>query len=264
MRITHWFLGAMAAIAAVQLATAGLAAASPFVVCSNQTYALCAEASCFVYDGVAYCKCSILNGDSISLELSYSSPSGTQDACDANQLGQTNGYMLSTYSLPANAVKGGSAAVYTCPGLTNAGGGVPAPVAYGQCDGGFCFKSTSGQTFPGFDNPLQTDEIICSCPISTASTPGSTNPLGFGYQIFGAYNPTAPAGSRCDPNGCTLCSVAVANGSTIPVGAPTGGGRLLTVLLDGLPSPKFNQCLCTCTTDSNGNTSCAVASDTTR
>jgi hypothetical protein len=263
MRIARCLLAIMATTAGIQLATAGVAAASPFVVCSNQTYALCAEASCFLYDNVAYCKCDILNGDSISLQLSYSSPGGTQDACDVNAQGQANGYMLSTFSLPANSVKGGSAAVYTCPGPANKGAGVPAPVAYGQCDGGFCFKSTSGQSFPGFNAPLQADEIICSCPISTAATPGSTNPLGLGYQIFGSYNPTAPAGSRCDPNGCAACSVAVANGNTIPVGAPTGGGRLLTVLLDGRPNPKFNQCLCTCTTDSNGKTSCSVGADTT-
>ena len=29
------------------------------------------RASCSVYDGVAYCKCDILKGDSISLQLSF-------------------------------------------------------------------------------------------------------------------------------------------------------------------------------------------------
>jgi hypothetical protein len=33
----------------------------------------------------------------------------------------------------------------------NARGGVLAPGAYGQCDGGICFKSTTGKRFPGFN-----------------------------------------------------------------------------------------------------------------
>jgi hypothetical protein len=134
----------------------------PFVVCKNQRYALCAEASCFVYDGVAYCKCDVKNGDSISLQLSYSSPGGERNVCDVNRQGRTNGYMASTFSLPKDVMKGGSAAVYTCPGSADAGSGVIAPVAYGQCDGGFCFKSTRGQRISGFTGRLRADQIICS------------------------------------------------------------------------------------------------------
>ncbi len=71
----RWFLKAASIIAAVQLFTAVSALAdTPFVICEKQQYALCAQASCFVYDGVAYCKCDIMEGDSISLQLSYSSP----------------------------------------------------------------------------------------------------------------------------------------------------------------------------------------------
>src|SRR6266436_1631416 len=87
----------------------------PFVVCENQQYALCAEASCFVYDGVAYCKCDIKNGDSISLQLSFSSPAGERNVCDVNRQGKNNGYMISTFSLPKSAEKGGTSAAYTCP-----------------------------------------------------------------------------------------------------------------------------------------------------
>src|SRR5580692_5101833 len=101
----------------------------PFVVCEKPDYALCAAASCFIYDGVAYCKCDIKRGDSISLQLTYSSPTGEQNVCDVNQQGKTNGYMMSTFSLPTNVKKGGSAAVYTCPGSADAGSGVSAPVA---------------------------------------------------------------------------------------------------------------------------------------
>src|SRR5258708_28467004 len=85
----------------------------PFVVCKNQEYGLCAEASCFVYNGVAYCKCDIKSGDSISLQLSYTSPTGDRNVCSVNRQGKSNGYMVSTFSLPNNVKKGGTAAVYT-------------------------------------------------------------------------------------------------------------------------------------------------------
>ena len=271
MNIMRWF-EATSMMAALQLFTALSAFGfhldpffdpePPFVVCQNQQYALCAEASCFVYDGVAYCKCDILKGDSISLQLSISSRAGEQNVCDVNRQGRTNGYMVSTFSLPTDVLKGGRAAVYTCPGLDNARGGAVAPVAYGQCDGGICFKSTTGNRFPGFNGRLQDDEIICSCPISTESTKGSTD--NFGYQVFGKYHPKAPPGRRCDADACSSCSVPspTANGSTIPVGAPTGAGKFLTLKLDGA-IPDINECLCTCTTGPDGSTSCTVGEDTT-
>jgi hypothetical protein len=236
----------------------------PFVVCEKPDYALCAAASCFIYDGVAYCKCDIKRGDSISLQLTYSSPTGEQNVCDVNQQGKTNGYMMSTFSLPTNVKKGGSAAVYTCPGSADAGSGVSAPVAYGQCDGGFCFKSTRAQKIPGFTGHLQHDQIICSCPISTDATSGSSD--SFGYQIFGPYNPQAPIGSRCDASACAACSVPnpTANGTTLPVGAPTGGGKFLSLKLNGPPLPDINECLCSCrASGTNGAISCTVGEDRT-
>jgi hypothetical protein len=237
----------------------------PFVICKKQRYALCAAASCFVYDGVAYCKCDILRGDSISLQLSYSSPVGEQNVCDVNRQGKTNGYMVSTFSLPNDVTKGGRAAVYTCPGSADAGSGVIAPVAYGQCDGGICFKSSTGQRFPGFAGRLDDDEIICSCPISSGSTPGSSD--SFGYQVFGPYHPTAPKGSRCDASACASCSVPnpTANGTTLSVGAATGVPKFLALQLDGSPLPDINECLCTCTQAPGpaGSISCTVAEDTT-
>jgi hypothetical protein len=236
----------------------------PFVVCENQQYALCAEASCFVYNGVAYCKCDIKNGDSISLQLGFPSPAGERNVCDVNRQGRTNGYMVSTFSFPKNVKKGGSAAVYTCPGSADAGSGVSAPVAYGQCDGGFCFKSTRGQRIPGFTKRLRGNEIICSCPISTDATPGSSD--SFGYQVFGQYHPEAAVGSRCDVNACAACSVSnpTANGSTIPVGAPTGSAKFLTLKLDGPPIPDINECLCSCQASGpNGAISCTVGEDRT-
>ena len=270
----RWFFKATFFLATIQLFLAvsvfgsdldpSLNPEPPFVICQNQQYALCAEASCFVYDGLAYCECDILSGDSISLQLSYSGPAGEQNICDVNQQGKTNGYMVSTFSLPDNVKKGGSAAVYTCPGSADAGSGVSAPVAYGQCDGGICFKSTRDKHFPGLGK-LEGDQIICSCPISTGSTPGSSDSLG--YQVFGPYHPNAPKGSRCDASACTSCSVSnpTANGATLPVGAPTGSGKFLALKLDGPPIPDLNECLCTCTQAPglNGSISCTVGEDTT-
>src|SRR5215471_14220362 len=153
MPIMPRLLGALSTMAAIQLLTAvsafgfhldpPLAPEPPFVVCQDQQYALCAAASCFVYNGVAYCKCDILHKNSISLQLSFASRTGEHNVCDVNQQSKRNGYMVSTFSLPSAVLAGGREAVYTCPGPANQGHGVVAPVAYGQCDGGLCFKSTT-------------------------------------------------------------------------------------------------------------------------
>jgi hypothetical protein len=84
----RWFLKTMSIMAAVQLFTAVAAFGfhldppldlePPFVICEDQQYALCAAASCFVYNGLAYCKCDILKGDSISLQLSYAGPPASE------------------------------------------------------------------------------------------------------------------------------------------------------------------------------------------
>jgi hypothetical protein len=238
--------------------------APPFVTCPHQRYALCAAADCFVYNGVAYCKRDISHGDSISLQLDYTSPTGEdQNVCDANQQGRANGYMVSTFSLPNQVKKGGTEAIYTCPGSANAGSGVSAPVAYGQCDGGICYNSTRGQKFPGFSGRLHENQVICSCPISTGATPGSSDT--FGYQVIGAYNPTAALGSRCDASACASCSVSnpTANGSNLLVGSATGGGKFLTLQLYG-SIPEINECLCSCTQNGDGSVSCAVGEDTTQ
>ena len=232
---------------------------TPFVICQDQRYALCAEASCFVYDGVAYCECNVMRGDSISLQLSFSGPEGKQNVCKVNQEGVGNGYMVSTFSTPRNVIKGGTGAVYTCPGAANAGSGVIAPVAYGQCDGGICFTSSRGKQFLGFPE-LRHDEVICSCPISTSATLGSTN--RFGYQIFGPYNPDAPPGSKYDTSACASCSVSnpTANGSMIQVGAPTGTADFLSLKLNG-SVPQLNRCPCACSSGPRGAVTCTLGAD---
>ena len=110
-------------------------------ILDNQTYALCAVSHCFVFNDVAYCKCDVKFGESISLSLEYDR---NKDVCTVNAEGVKNGYMVSTFSVPPSNP---NEAIYTCPGGSNG--------AYAQCDGGICFKSTRGQRFPGFDEPFR-------------------------------------------------------------------------------------------------------------
>lgn len=203
---------------------AGSSTPSKFVVCSGQTYALCAVASCFVMDGVAYCQCEVQSGDSISLSYSYDD---NQNVCSVNAAGAENGYMVSTFSVPESVVApDGNEALYTCPAGTSDG-------AYAQCDGGLCFTSTEGKASPGFNRSLTDDEIICTCPITLAQ-PGTAR---VGYQIAGPY--------PCQKSFFQNCKRATANtktGSQIYVGAPIGTARLLARLLNG-SVPSLNQCL---------------------
>jgi len=195
-----------------------------FKICRSQIYALCAAASCFVLNDVAYCKCDVEFGDSVSLAFTYDGG----DVCTVNAKGRRNGYMVSTFSVPPAIVRpDGDMAIYTCPPETSDG-------AYGQCDGGVCFESTKGQAFPGFDKRLTESEIICSCPITVAD-PSTPNP---GYQIAGPY--------PCQQSFLKNCKSATANtktGSKIYVGAPTGSAVALSQLLYGRGNaPPIHRC----------------------
>jgi len=198
------------------------APASPFTICRGQTYALCATAQCFVFNKVSYCKCDVELGNSISLTEKFDQ----SNVCSVNAGGSSGGYMVSMYSLPQSIVApSGNQALYTCSGATSTG-------AYAQCDGGVCFTSTSGGTFPGFSGELGRSEIICACPITVAQ-PSRTS---IGYQIIGPY--------PCVQSYFEYCGSAVANtnnGSTILSGATTGGIRLFTRLLYG-SVPPLNEC----------------------
>jgi hypothetical protein len=193
------------------------AATDAYAICSNQTYALCAAASAFVYDDVSYAKCIIKHGNSISAPpLSFTNRKGqTVDICDVNAVGVRNGYMMSTFSLPLDVRKGGNKALYTCPAASTG--------PYAQCDGGFCFKSSSGQYFPGV-GWVAKNEIICSCPITKAEV---------SFQFIGPY--------PCQQQAFSACSQTVDNGSIIPVGSPPGAGRVLTEALYGHEFP-INEC----------------------
>lgn len=194
-----------------------------FAICDEQTYALCAVASCFVFNNLAYCTCDIKKGDSISVPYHYGRG---KNVCSVNADGVGNGFMVSTYSLPASVVAPrGDKALYTCRASTATG-------AYAQCDGGICFRSTQGQNFPGSNKPLKEGQIICSCPITVAD-PATAR---IGYQIAGPY--------PCQRSFFKYCDSRVANtntGSTIYVGAPTGTAAALTRLLDG-SAPPLNRC----------------------
>ena len=190
-----------------------------FKICKGQTYALCATASCTVVNQVAYCKCDVKEGDSISLPLRVDG----NDVCSINASGADNGYMVSTFSLPESVVAPqGHRALYTCPAGSTRG--------YAQCDGGICFSSSSGSSFPGFDKQLGSAEIICACPITQTS--GSS----VGYQIAGPY--------PCDDSYFRYCNSQTGNsgtGSTVKVGAPPGTARFLALQLNG-SVPKLNEC----------------------
>lgn len=194
---------------------------SGFKICDNQTYALCATAKCTVLNNVSYCKCDVKSGDSISLPFNYSGG----DVCSINAQGPGNGFMLSTFSVPASALPGGNTAIYTCPAKTSDG-------AYAQCDGGTCFASTRGHTFFGFPMPLKISEIICSCPITVAD-PSSAF---IGHQIAGPY----PCQSTFFSN-CQAAPAHTRTGGTIYVGAPTGSVTILAKELTGT-TLNFNQC----------------------
>jgi hypothetical protein len=196
------------------------AASKPFTICDDQTYALCASAKCTMFNDVAYCQCDVRHGDSISLTQDYKKG----DVCTFNARGKGNGYMVSTFSPPPQALKGGTEAIYTCDKETSNG-------TYAQCDGGICFQSSRGQKFPGLGQ-LDDKQIVCACPTTTANP----DTAKLGYQILGPY--------PCEKDFFKYCKKGTANtnnGSTMYVGAPTGSAKQLTKILTG-ENPQFNYC----------------------
>jgi hypothetical protein len=208
-------------------ANAGMATTSHnfFKVCDGTAadgtpvpHGLCAVASCFVLNNLAYCECDVASGDSISLPFKFDSE---QDICTVNAAGVGNGYMASTFSFPPSVSPGENQALYTCPPLVSNG-------TYAQCDGGICF--TSAQSFPGSGQSPGSSQIICSCPIASPAQ------ARLGYQIPGPY--------PCQKSFFKNCGSATANtntGSTIYSGAPIGSAAYLTKQLLGY-LPPINQC----------------------
>jgi|GEM_PF-1458094 len=206
-------------------ADADIAAASAqtgLSICRNQEYALCTGVQCFVYNNVAYCRCNLLFGNSISRKLSY--PGG--DVCTFNGKGSSNGYVVSTFSVPPSSVgQSGDQALYFCPPTSNSG-------SFASCDGGVCFSSTRGQSFPGLGR-LGQDQIVCSCPI-VSGTSGTAAKVG--HQIFGPY--------PCQASFFQNCNSAVAtgaNGTMLYEGATTGSYEIGALVLNG-GLAHFNMC----------------------
>ncbi|MFO1143576.1 MAG: hypothetical protein U1E59_14580 [Amaricoccus sp.] len=189
------------------------------VICSNQTYGLCAGASGFVFNDIAHARCDVKHGRSISSPFPYDDG---KDICSLNAEGAGNGYMASTFSLPDSVrAPRGTQAVYVCPRTSRA--------AYAKCDGAVCFTSTSGHSFPGSDTPLAQDEIICSCPIEKATARQ-------GLEIIGPY--------PCQKDFFSVCDSAVAtgaNGSTLYDGTSIGSTFVGATILDGR-IPHLNIC----------------------
>ena len=192
-------------------------------ICRNQEYALCTGALCFVYNDVAYCRCNVLSGTSVSRTQSY--PGG--DVCNFNAEGHSNGFVVSTFSVPSSSVKAaGNQALYSCPPKPNSG-------AYATCDGGICFASTRGKSFPGLGQ-LAEDQIVCACPIAH----GTSGPAAVvGHQIFGPH----PCEASFFEN-CTSAVATGANGTHLYEGATTGSYEVGAAVLDGGPA-HFNMCL---------------------
>lgn len=220
---------------------------SPIVTCPvspNQAnkFALCAAATCWMLDKVAYCKCDVLHEKSISISFAYEADGKSRNVCDLLLAGNGNGFTVSTYATPrqgetdydpAKEKLGPPKAFYTCPNNSDS------EPAYGaQCDGAICFTSTQAKDFPGLGHVAQ-DEIICSCPTTDSS------PVGF--QIAGPWH-CEPGDANKDNECCSkkfydeMCSVtSVKTGTYLKVSAGIGDASALSTILDG-KKPSFNKC----------------------
>ncbi len=205
-------------------------------------FALCAAASCWTIDGLAYCKCDVLNEESISISYEYEENGKTKNICDLLLDGTKNGFTVSTYATPRQIVAdynrateklGPAMALYTCATKNSR-------IAYGaQCDGGICFDSTQGKNFPGLGH-IKDDEIVCSCP-------PTLNPT-LRFQVAGPWscNPgDANENNECCDQSyyneiCNVTSVST-TGTVLAVSAPAGSAATLSKILDG-EKPTLNSC----------------------
>ena len=133
---------------------------NPLVPLADQNYGLCAGAVTFNFNGITYARCRLMHGNSLAIKHTYAG----KNAQTVNQIGNAPGngaFMVSTYSPP----KPSQYALYSCPG----------PGSFAQCNGGICFTNTTGKAFPGLGK-LSSNEIICSCPITTTRDYHVTGP----------------------------------------------------------------------------------------
>jgi len=192
-----------------------------YMVLERQNYALCAGAKSVNFDGITYATCAKLSGNSISEQHNYPFPSVNPQG-NINTLNegapQAGGYVVSTYSPPAQATfAGGSLAVYTCDGGS-----------YAQCDGGLCFSSTTGKSSPLW-GAVANNEIVCSCPVSTSTVP---------FEVMGPA--PCPRTAAAYDAVCGANVSAVNAGATIYIGAPPSYFENLAACI-GQPV-KLNRC----------------------
>lgn len=198
-----------------------------YVKLVNQQYALCAGAETVNFDEVTYAKCKIMRGTSISAELKYpfptdetinSIPNSGNIATVNRRVPGGKGYIVSTYTPPAGVYSPRrDLALYTCD-----------QGSYAQCDGGLCFTSTTGKSSPLWGK-VKNNEIICSCPVTTTSTP---------FQIFGPG--TCPTTAAEYDKVCAKNVTAAVNGAILYIGSPAGGPQALAACLG--QSTTFNTC----------------------
>lgn len=152
--------------------------ASKFQPMPDQTYALCAGAKSFNFDGVTYAKCRLKDGN--SLAMSHPFPGG--DALTVNKLLTAAGSsMVSTYSPPSPE----RYAVYQC----------SRDGAYAQCNGGLCYRYNG--EFPGLGE-VGENQVICSCPIVYAKKTYHVNGPAQCPTTRAAYDEICGSGSRAD------------------------------------------------------------------
>lgn len=181
-----------------------------FTPLANQPYALCAGVTTFNFDGVAYAKCKLLNGNSLGITHSYPTDNNVQTV---NTIGvASNNYVVSTYSPPNTS----QFALYSC----NKAG------AYAQCNGGLCFNSTIGKPFPKI-GPLGSDEIICSCPVVASSS----------YHVTASATCPSTQAQYDQICGAGVSTEQSANGVSVYIGSdgPSAG----TLALNALYSATF-------------------------
>lgn len=199
-----------------------------------QAYALCASAQCFTINNVAYCKCIQKVGSSISLPFFFTNNQPPApgpiagDVCDLMDVSDKGDFLVSTFSPPPQlqqSYKGPDAlAIYTCPNPGNLSA---------QCDGGLCFKGTSGTDWP-YLGAIREDEIVCSCPIAASPK--------LGFQFIGPADCDRGFFEQyCGIKGGGSEGTSVSTGTQLAVGAVTGSGTILTKLLQG-NVPPTNRC----------------------
>ena len=180
------------------------------------------------FDGITYAKCKKMHGTSLSLTQPYPAPpkpeqGNIQTINDIGTAPDNGAFIVSTYSLPEGARStSGDLAVYNC----------KRKGSYAQCDGGICFTNTSGKNFPGLGK-LTEDEVMCSCPITTAKV----------YEVFGPY-PCPKTAAEFDQV-CAAGSRSTKNGEYLRIGSPGRGSvQTFSDCLELKPEPVYlNRCV---------------------